>query len=215
MSERRKTVRKWFMEALELELDAFLAQHRFVRRRNSDRYKRNLGQATQSIKMIFQLPGAGRQADPILFYPSISVTIPEVNDLALQMAGGERLLGDTDLTLGEPLEITAPKAHRPRWLFIDEAGLREVVRSLRQFLDDWGLPFLDGYHSAESITHAFETSDERVLKVQNWYVYVAAAYLLLGKPDDAKAALSDKLTTKYVRERFKAAFEYVDRQILE
>lgn len=215
MSNNRKRAGKWLVDALELELDAFLIQHRFDRRLNSHKYNRKLEHTTQSIAMFFQLPKAGRQSEPILLYPKMLVKVPEVNRVALEMVGGdERLLANVpDATLSEPLEFTAPKKHRIRWLFSDAASTRDVVCSVRQFLDDWGLPFLDGYWSAESVTRAFETEDARVLKQQHWYVYVAAAYIVRDMPHDAEAALSENLSGKWTREKYKLAFDYVARQL--
>ena len=214
MTANRKTVREWILGASETQLDGLLEEYSFTRRKRALKYSRIYHKAHQGIELQFDLsPRYGQGADAHLI-PWITVKIPEVNEVALEMVGNDALLANApDLTLSQPLEFAAPPEHRTLLMFSGQEGARAVIHEVSDVLGRWGLQFLDNYDSARAIVTAFENDDPRVLKQRHWYVYVAASYLIEGEPRKALKTLEEKLGGVSSRVRYRQAFAYVDGQL--
>jgi hypothetical protein len=199
-------------DALVQELDGLLGAHAFERGPRSLKYIRRHGAAVQEVEFCFQYrpryePGAAAHV-----LPWVAIKISEVSQIALAMVQVPALLSGTPLfVLRQPLDIVIPKHLHARWFFSDEPTARHAIRSIRESLAAFGVPFLDSLASSSGLVRAFETADDRVLKQQHWYIYVAAAYIVLGSVDKARAVLNDKLGNMVARQRFATAFDYVER----
>jgi len=212
MIETKKEAQSYLREALSTELDDVLAASSFVRRTNSLEYSRKCISGRQLIRMYYTFkpkyqPGASGH-----IYPQITVEFPELNQLALEMVdGNERLIGDANITFSQPIDMVIPKEHHLRWFTYGPETFSECVGSIKLSLESWIIPFSDEYTSVSSITSAYESNDGRIVMQKHFFIYVAAAYLLLGKLESAMEVLEDKLGRAGPRRDYSNAFEYVRR----
>lgn len=213
MIDSKKEAQGMLRDALATELDDVLAASSFARRANSLDYTRTCKDGKQKLRMVFTYkpkyqPGASGH-----IYPQITVVLPELNELAIEMVGGnQRLIGDPNITFSQPIDMVIPKEHHLRWFTTGPATFGECVASIRSSLDTWIVPFLDEYTTIESITTAYESGDDRIMMQRHFYIYIAAAYILQQKPELAKQVLEDKLGRAGPRREYAQAFEYVSGQ---
>ena len=213
MIKVRKEATAVLTGALSERLDDFLATEGFRRRKNSLKYSRSVLRAKQYIELAFQFRPTYEPDAVAHILPVLTVKIPEVNAIAIEMVAGDSwlLANAPELTIRQPIDMAAPKEHHTRWFFSDENSGRDAVCAIREFIACWGLPFLNDFTSPESITTALENDDSRLLKQQHWYIYAAAAYLAEGKRDAARDLLSAKFDSPGLKEKFHRAFEIVER----
>lgn len=213
MIDSKKEAQAILCDALATELDDVLAASSFARRANSLDYIRQCEGGKQMLRMVFAYKPKYQPGATGHIYPQITVVLPELNKLALEMvAGNQRLIGDPDITFSQPIDMVIPKEHHLRWFTYGPATFGECVTSIRSSLETWVIPFLDEYTAVDSITSAYETGDDRIMMQRHFYIYVAAAYIMQQKPELAKQVLEDKLGRAGPRREYAQAFEYVSGQ---
>jgi len=211
MIETKKEALSCLREALSAELDDMLAASSFVRRSNSLNYLRKCESGRQLIRMDFAFKPKYQQGATGHIYPQITVELPQLNQVALEMVGGDAwlLAGASDATFSQPIDMAIPKEHHLRWFTFGPETFSECVSSIKLSLETWIIPFLDEYTTVNSITSAYENNDSRIVMQKHFFIYVAAAYVLLGKPESAMKVLEDKLGRAGSRRDYAQAFEYV------
>lgn len=210
----RRVVVKDNVEAMLAEkLDAPLKLRGFSRRKRSTAFVREGAEAKQTIDITYDVgPRYAREAEAHVL-PGIKVLFPQVNEVALQMVGGDaRILGGGGATLGEPIDFVAPKSETPRWLAAGIEGFLTIGDDIRVFIERWAIPFLDEYQTVRALVQGYERSDWRLLLTQHSHVYIAAAYVVLGHGEVARDIVEKKLGAPGLRKQFSAVFEYFDRE---
>ena len=84
------------------------------------------------------------------------------------------------------------------------------VRSIQGYIEKWIMPFLDDYASVNSLANYFEIKDERIPAQRHFYIYVAAAFILLQQPAKSMQVLESKFGKAGPRRDYAKAFKYVE-----
>jgi hypothetical protein len=215
MTETKKSVHETLCRVLVTELDPYLEANGFNRGDNSLDYVRRCEDGQQLLQMHFTFkPTLDSRAD-LRIHPTLRLKFPEVNRIASEMVGGQHgVIGTTDITLAQPLEFAVPKECRVYWFtYGREEDYVLCVRSIQGYIEKWIIPFLDKYRTIESLANYFEMKDDRIPAQQHFYIYVAAAYILLRQPDKAMEVLESKFGKAGPRRDYARAFEYVESLI--
>ena len=127
------------------------------------------------------------------------------------MVAGDKMLiaYSPQLTFRQPLDCTAPKTEHIYWYIYDNEPKFECISSIRLFMAAWVIPFLDEYRDVHSFVRGYEKQDERLCHHRTIYIYVSAAYLLLGQPARAMEVLEKRFGKAGPRRQYAKAFEYV------
>lgn len=196
---------------LPTQVDPFLRHHDFRRRGNSHRYTRAYYDAKQKIEIVLAHTHDTDSRVVAQILPYLEFCIPAVNEIALEMVKDVRLLANAPhITLRQQLNIAIPSSDQTTWYYKQESECKEALDSVKKALEKWGIPFLDEYASASSITANYEAGDDRIFSQKHWYIFVSAAYLLQDLPGHARKVLETKLTGYWTRKRFANAIEYVE-----
>ena len=210
----RAAVKEYVDVMLAQELDESLNEHGFVRRNRSIVYSRHAGEAKQTIDITYDVgPRYAGDADAHIL-PKLGILLPKVNEVAVRMEGDSRVLGSGEATLYQPIEFVAPKIETPRWQPSGRNGFLHVGGEINAFIKRWVVPFLDEYQTSAAFVRGYEQRDERLVFVQPWYVYVAAAYVVLGDFKKAREVIETKLGAPGLRKRYASVFEYFERESL-
>lgn len=195
---------------LEEKLDSSLFEYGFNRRSNSVKYTRVIGETKQIIDMVMYVSPSYSREDDAHLYPMLEIRIPSINKIARQLAGDDLLLANTpDITLRQVIELTAPKEDRNLWFASGRGEFMKTGDLIREFMEKWLLPFLDQYSSPEGIVEGYKDKDPRPMNQEMWYLYIAAAYLALGKRESALKVLEDRFKTVGAKRRFQNAFNFL------
>ncbi|MEO8585037.1 MAG: hypothetical protein ABI584_02650 [Acidobacteriota bacterium] len=192
-------------------LDEALSPARFKRRGvKSGKYFRVLNEARQVLEIAIHVRPRYEPEAQLHVYPMVEAQMPSVNQIALEMVRDKALLGNAlEVTIRQPLEMTAPAAKQRRWFVGGEDTYSDVSASIVESVKNWGVPFFDDYRGPADLVRGYERSDPRLLVQQHFVVYVAAAYLLLGRTHDAESVLKNRLGSQGLQKRYARAFEYV------
>ena len=207
--ETREDVRTLVKEMMKNELDSFLEQHGFSRKKNTMKYVRTAGEANQEIEMtLFLKPNYEKTADAHI-YPNLTVTMASVNKISLDMVRDKLLLANApDITLRQPVELVAPKECRVRWFVKGDNWIEAVGSSMKDFFQQWVVEFLKCYATPLDIVNCYEKQDKRVILQEHMYIHIAAAYIVLGDSKSALEVLQKNFHSKVAVKRYAKAFEY-------
>lgn len=208
----KKEVRAMLIDTLGTHLDTYLTQYQFKRRKNSLIYNRMTDDVVQEINIQLNYKPKYQPGVDAHIYPWIKIMIPKVSDIALQMVSGQKyiLANAPEILLNQPLEMTVPKEHHVRWFATSYEDFVSVINQLRVFIDKWSLSFLDDYYSIKGLVRGYEKNDERLMRQQHWYIYIAAALVLLNRTEDARKVVEDRFGKPGLKNRFYALFEYLN-----
>ncbi len=206
----KKEVKIILLDVLDTHLDAYLAEAQFSRRNNSLVYTRKSDEVLQEINIQFNYKPKYQPGVDAHIYPMIMLKIPKLSEIALDMAGGNEIVlaNAPEIILNQPMEMTAPKEHHVRWFATEYSEFVDVIKQIRDFIEKWAISFLDGYNSANGITKGYELNDDRLMRQQHWYIFVAAAYVLENKMNDAKKVVEERFGMPGSRKQFSSLFEY-------
>lgn len=210
---RAASIKEHVEAMLAQKLDESLNEHGFARRKRSIVYSRHVEEAKQTVDITYDVgPRYASYADAHIL-PKLGILLPKVNETAIQMVGDPRVLGSGEATLYQPIEFVAPKSETPRWLPSGRDSFLQLGGEISAFIKRWVIPFLDEYQTSAAFVRGYEQRDERLVFVQPWYVYVAAAYVVLGAVEKARAVVETKLGAPGLRKRYAPVFEYLELQI--
>jgi hypothetical protein len=197
------------LAALEIEVDAPLHEKGFKRWKGSTHYTRKKASASHVIAFHADFFPRYRPSAEAHLLPKMRLLIPAVSERALALVGGNDslLAGAPEVIVNQPIEFTAPKNHRVRWFAAGLAEFQDRAREIVDFARTWTIPLLDELTGPGSLIHMYRQEDARLLKQPHWYLYVVAAFDLLGRRDEARSVLEAKLGKPGSRRRFAVAFE--------
>lgn len=207
----RTEIKECLSANLETGLDDWLGQFGFVRRKNALVYVRELTEAVQRIEVAVEIHPADRTDSAAAVYPWLEVRMDAIEEMVMEMIGGDLSLlpGLPGSTLREPIEFTSAKAMSARWFIFQSDSVPGVVKNMRLFLQQWGLPFLDVYSTVRDICDAYDRSDARIMNDLAQALRVAAAMVLGGRTVDAMAVMERWFGKPGVRKRYQCVFDYL------
>lgn len=202
-------------QALQAELDEMMCAASFSRRSNSITYSRKCESGKQNIRMNVAFNPQYQTRATSHIYPYIELCFIELNQLAQKMLESDFWLSNNppEFTISQPIDFVIPKEHHMYWYTYELESIMACVKSIKLSIERWVIPFLNQYTNVDSITSAYESKDERLVMQKYFYVYVAAAYLLLGQPESAMQVLEGNLGQRGPRRDFAKAFEYVQARL--
>src|SRR6516165_4747831 len=124
--------------ALSAETDTLLTSRSFSRKVHSIEYKRQCKEGEQLLQMYFEFrPSSQPRADSRI-YPWITVVLPKLNRVALDMVNHVSLLiGDPNITFSQPIDFVIPKERHIAWYTYGRESAFECVRAIRSSLETW------------------------------------------------------------------------------
>jgi hypothetical protein len=209
----KSEVKACLIESASLILDGYMLEQGFKRLNASLVYKRLRGGATQTIDIDFWIHPKDQPDAAASVYPFMEIFIPNVDALLKDMIDGDLglLAGVTRGTTWQPIDITSGKQEWGRWFLFQPDTVPGVVEGIRDFLDQWTLPLLDVYTSAEAVVAAEEAGDGRILRDRAQLIRVVAAALICKRKDYAQGILDRWLGAPVPRRRYRRVFEYVEQ----
>jgi hypothetical protein len=210
----RRIVTKMLTDGSPAELDPLLAAEGFRRTPNSLKYQRRLGDGTQHFDLVFDARPRYEPRALAHLLPQVRFVFPELNRRVLDMMGEMPTLeGANGVTFSQQLQNAAPRHVRTgdatRWFIFDSVSARACVVSLREFVQQWTIPFLNTYSTVAALTEGYEQQDERLPHDRRFWLFIAAAYTLLEQPSKAMQVLESRFGKAGSRQEYANAFEHV------
>ena len=187
-----KLIRGLLDEALRAQLDGWSVRHGFSRRARSLTYSRRLGAASQKIELTVSLHPSDNPTASAAIYPYVVIDIPSITAKVLELTGGEPSLDHYAGPLRQPLGWSSLKQETGRWFIYQEPSILAFVQEFKAFLATFALPMLDSYSTPEDALDAFDRGDERIPATDEHHLRIAAAMLLLGRSEAARALLQGR-----------------------
>jgi hypothetical protein len=208
----KKEIKEILVCSLAECLDEFLYGFGFQRRKNSVNYIRKMNEMVQEISFLFHYKPRYQPGADAHIYPMLKLSEPKVCKVALDMVAGQKLLlaNAPEIIVNQPIEITAPKEYHVRWFATNPTEFDQKIIEIRSFIERWAVPFLQDYSGLKGITDSYDSNDERVLRQQHWYIFVAASYVLMGKIAEATKVIEEKFGKPGLRSRYGCLFEFLE-----
>ena len=212
MSNQKREVKEAVIAALAECADKTFETVGFQRRPNSLRYDRELPECSQSVEVNIEHSPKDNPNAAAAVYPWLTVTIPNVDAVAVDMTGGDdALLSRTASTLHQPIELVSPKGTGARWYLYQPDSVVAVVREFEAYSTRWLFRFLDEYSSAKGIIAMYRNGDNRVLHDQDQFLRLIAGLISCGEYDAANETLVVKFGRPAMRRRFAPVFDFVEK----
>lgn len=141
--------------------------------------------------------------------PAVSIRMPQVAHMALEMTGDAFLFGGSDVVIGHQIQNLAPNSEHQRWFISDAESCQLALEQVAAFFPRWVEPFLRGYTGSDELLQQYEAGDKRPFQTQHFFVFVAACYLLRGQKDRAAQVLESHLGKPGLRKLYARAFDSV------
>lgn len=211
MRNQKREIKEAVSAALAEHADERFQANGFRRRTNSLRYRRDLQECTQSVEVYIQHGPKDMPNSVAAVYPYLGVTIPKIETLAAEMAGGEpMILPPNSTTLHQPIEFTSPKGVSARWYLYQPDSVGPVVRELEAFSTRWLFPFLDEYSSVKAVIDMYQNGDRRVLTARPQVLRVIAAMIIRQEYDAAHEIVISEFGRPMLRREYARVHEFVE-----
>jgi hypothetical protein len=143
--------------------------------------------------------------------PLVGFKFPDLQKAAAQLEGTEPRPGwyTSALNLGS----LTPKKHYAEWPLPAEEGAADLASTILGLVTTYAVPYWDRYSTLDDLVKHFAAGDP-VLCRGDWEWDCAAAYVLLGRPDEAIQCLrswSEPASGETAR-RVKAAINRLTRE---
>jgi hypothetical protein len=204
-----KSAKANLLEMLDGSVDQALSEYNFKRRKGSFIYIRELAESIQEIDFFADFFPRYEQGAEAHIHPFFVWKIPSVSKEALRLVNGNKMLlaNAPDILLRQPIEISAPKENHQRWFTKSADDYSQIGVAICSFIEQWLVDLIEGLQSIDNLLEIYESQDSRLLKQQHWYVYVAAAYLLKGEHDKARAVMERHLGNPGLKKRYSVVYD--------
>lgn len=201
-------IKNQLLETLAEVLDEPLKTVGFSRNRRSLVYVRKINDAEQRITLIIHCHPKYQLGAEVHIYPSVQVAMPQVSAGALALVRGDKVLlaGAPEIVIGQPIEFTAPKDKHQRWFATGNEEFVAACDSIQAFLTRWVLPFLSEISTPADMIKFYETNDARIMKQKHSYIFIAAAYQVLGQFEKAREVVQQQFGSPGLRKRYAPLF---------
>lgn len=191
-------------------LDDVLLKAGFSRSKESLVYGRIVPECKHELHVRFDTNPSYARETILHLLPTALVRMPKVGEIAIKMGLDERLLGkNSDVVISHQIQNLAPKNTYQRWLVSDSQSFLRCLAEVSDCFTRWTKPFFDEYASPKSLVHQYEIGDDRPIRSHNFFVLIAACYLLLGQRDKAADVLDSHLNKIGLRKIHTHAFQTV------
>jgi hypothetical protein len=204
--------KSYLLAALSRVVDEPLQSKGFNRSAKSISYQRQSKDSQQEIAFVTDWKPRYQPGVDAHLHPMLRLKMPAISARAVRLVKGDLTLlaGAPEIILNQPIEWAAPKDQQSRWFATGAIEFIEICESIAAYLLRWAVPLLDSLSTIEGLVQAYEDRDSRVLMQRHWYVYVIAAYLELGRVDDAREVVARHFGGTGARMRYEAVFEMVE-----
>ena len=202
-------IKEDIFRSLSKNVDAKFLRHGFKRTGRSVVYSRRFKESVQSIAFYSEHnPRYAKNAEAH-FVPSMSLKIESVSAIATTLVAGEisLLAGCPDIIVNQPIDFAAPINSHERWLASGAEQIDQRSNEIAEFTEAWVIPFFDELGTPNDLIGVCTRNDRRMLKQHHWYLYIAAAYILLRQPLEAMSLLETKFGGKGLRKSFSVVFD--------
>lgn len=214
-ARRAAEIKLDILASLKSVSDSPLAAIGFKRPTKGFCYSRKVNLAEHKIFIrVDYHPKLDRGAE-VQFKPYMCLQMDAVSRVALELAGGNEFLlaGCPEIITNQPVDFVAPKEMFVRWFATGTTEMAECIQQITDFAKCWVIPFLDQLKSPEDLIKIYTENDTRMIKQHHWYIFIAAAYLVIGKPNKAMEVLEAKLGSTGLRKDFAVVFDSVRKAI--
>ncbi len=212
---RAPEIKEDILLCLSKQVDEQLLQYGFKRSKRAVIYNRSFKDASQSIVFHASINPHYARNYEAHFVPSMGLKMDSVSKVALELVAGETslLAGHPEIIVNQPLDFAAPTNSHERWLAVGEAQINQRLNEIVGYSKTWVIPYFDELKSPEDLICVYTSNDKRMMKQHHWYIYIAAAYIVLGQPKEAMSVLESKLGSTGLRKDFAVVFESVRKAI--
>ena len=192
--------RPLIINMLDEYIDDVMIEHSFKRRSNSIIYSRKNNASLQKIDFVFHTNPYYNKLAKVRVYPHLFI---QFNDLQEELKrvfvdSGNELLISTGFMVYQPIEICF---QIDRWFLFDD-DYRNIGESIRRFLLDNTLPFLDSCDSCYGLIKHYEDNSVQFAIDQRVILYVIAAYMMTGLEDKAHMLIDKKFNKKGLKKLY-------------
>ena len=192
----KSNFRPLIINILNEYIDDVMTEHGFKRRSNSIIYSRKNGDSLQKIDFVFHSHPYYNPAAELRLYPHMYIQFKDLHEELKKVFGDnwkDVLL--TDHMVFQPIEICF---QTDRWyLFGDDYS--DVGESIKSFLSDNTLPFLDSCNSYYGLIKHYEDNSLQFAIDRKIILYLLAAYMNIGSEDKAHILIDKKFNKKGLR----------------
>jgi hypothetical protein len=207
ITKRADQIRQDVRAMLAGSVDSGLSERGFVRPAKSLVYKRALTNVVHKIPINVEAHPSYNPGALASLLPAVWLEMKEVNREALLLVqGNDRLSqlfsGSSGLILNQPVTFAAPKEAHETWYLYEQGTALSIGSRISEFLSRWVLPLLSQLESPRGLVERYEADDSRIMKQQHFYVYIAAAYRLIGQPERAKDVVEKHFSKPGIRKQY-------------
>lgn len=201
-------IREHVVESLKDVLDEPMKEVGFRRARRSLVYRKKGAESEHRITFLLYCHPQYQPDAEAHLYPSFQLLMPKVREMAMLLVQENKLLlaGVPEIIIGQPADSAAPKEAHIRWFANGNEEITSACVSIKAFLFRWVLPFLDEVSTPLDLVKLYEKDDPRLLRLRHWYVFVAAAYKLLGAPDKAHGVVLERFGSIGLRKQYASLY---------
>ena len=190
------------------ELDFYFIESGFLRRSNSLTYIRKLDGVTQKVEIVFFSNPSYHPGALAHIYPHMQIYIPSVNGPTKEYAS--HIIPSKWLdqfTIRQPIEIYSNSGD---FYLVDVNDYESLKNQLLDFFEKNAMTLLDDLTSEKDYLSLYENKDKRIIRDDNQYLYIAAAYLNEHELIKAKEVIENRFSKKGLRNKYKEVFEYFE-----
>jgi hypothetical protein len=201
---------------LATELDDTLVREDFSRAENSLQYSRTVDAGHQFLIVHFDFNPSSDPKAIALLLPLVRFVYPELNQRVLDMMLDMKTLSNANgWTINEQIVNAAPRDVRAGtwWFIYDHDSALKILATIREFIEQWTIPFLNKYTTVAALVDGFEQQDKCLPHDRRFWLFIIAAYTLLDQPAKAMQLLERKFGRPGAKREYARAFEYVDKML--
>jgi hypothetical protein len=201
------------LNSMVSRLDPYMLEQGFSRTKSSLIYKRSLRGSTQKVDLSIQAHPKDNPNAAVAVYPQMEVLIPAADAILTEMIGDNPglLEGITGGTSKQPIAFTSEKSHDGRWFVYQPDSVPEMIDGIRAFIEQWTMPLLDAYSTAEDVLAVDQREDRRLARDRAQMMRVVAAALTIKRKDYAQAMMEKWLGSPGTRRRYERVYDYIQR----
>jgi len=213
MTTTQREATRTLCNYLATELDDTLVREGFSRAENSLQYSRTVDAGHQFLIVHFDFNPSSDPRAIALLLPLVRFVFPELNQRVLDVMGEMTTLESANgVTVNEQIVNAAPHDVRidTRWYIYDHESALTSLAAIREFIEQWTIPFLNRYTSIAALVEGFEQQDECLPQDRRFLLFIVAAHTLLNQSAKAMEVLESKFGRPGARREYARAFEYVE-----
>lgn len=195
----RKDIKQFVCDFLS-ELDSFMKEEGFERRKNGLVYTRKTGITIQKIDMVFYSNPSYCKNALAHIYPHIQIYFPEINNTAKTIA--DNLIPEKwidEFTIRQPIQVFT---NSKDWYLSEPDHYEPIKSEILAFLEQHTMPLLDLLTCEDAYLTLYESKDRRIIWDDNQYLYIISAYVNRKEYRKAQQVFEQRFGKPGVRKRY-------------